>query len=101
MFLRQLSFLPLIALLGCTAEAAAPSNSTPGSGATPDDAASGEPPPPACSDEMCEGDAVCKEGACTEPTAEQRAQVKELEAMLAYLEENTAWHSPIDWAKLA
>lgn len=100
MFLRHLSFLPLVALLGCSAEAAAPADSPPGT--VTDEAASGNPPTaPACSDEMCEGDAVCKEGACAEPTAEQRAQVKELDAMLAYLEANTAWHSPIDWAKLA
>ena len=48
----------------------------------------------------CDGDAICKAGACVEPTAEQRAQAAELASMLGFLEETTAWHGPIDWAGL-
>lgn len=48
----------------------------------------------------CEGDALCKAGACTEPTDEQRAQAKELASMVSYVEENTAWHGTLDWTKL-
>lgn len=99
MSLRQLSFLPsLLLLIGCSAEAGGPAN------ASNDATGSVQPPPqtetPACDDATCEGDAVCREGACTEPTAEQRAQASKLEEMVAYLEENTAWHAPLDWDKL-
>ena len=40
---------------------------------------------PSCRDgapSSCQGDAVCKDGACVEPTGEQRAQANELASML-------------------
>lgn len=48
----------------------------------------------------CVGDAVCKSGACVEPTPAQRAQAAELAEMVTYLKDNTAWHGALDWAKL-
>lgn len=99
MSVRHLSFLPFVFLFACSAESAATGGASPASATN--DSSSEEPPAPECRDEACEGDAVCRDGACAEPTTEQRAQVKELEDMLAYLEENTAWHAPIDWAQLA
>src|SRR5690606_16128228 len=96
-----LPFAFLLALagpvLGCSAEAGAPASAAPEIEAGP---------APACEDgetrcdgdavatcsagsfgaaAPCEGDAVCKEGACVPPTDEQRAQGEELDAMLRYM----------------
>ena len=48
----------------------------------------------------CAGDAVCKGAACVEPTAGQRAQAAELLEVVGYLQGNTAWHGPLDWARI-
>lgn len=48
----------------------------------------------------CEGGAVCKEGACQEPSPKQRAQAAELAEMMTTLRRKTAWHSPLDWDEL-
>jgi C-terminal processing protease CtpA/Prc len=84
MSLRQLSLLPFLFVIGCSAETSAPADANPNPSPAPVAPSAPEEQQPK-----------------PEPTAEQLAQVKELEEMLAYLEENTAWHSPIDWDKLA
>jgi hypothetical protein len=86
-------------VLGCSAEVISSAGASDDATGTPP--ASTASPAPACDETACEGDAVCKDGACTEPTAEQREQADELDEMIAYLEENTAWHAPLDWGKLA
>jgi hypothetical protein len=48
----------------------------------------------------CEGESVCRDGACRAPSAKQLAQAEELAAMLRYLKDETAWPLPIDWEKL-
>jgi hypothetical protein len=83
MHLRQLSLLPLVLLLGCSAEAAAPADQS--------NAATSDTPPPS---------PPVVEEEIPEPTAAQIAQGDELEEMVGYLEENTAWHAPIDWKQL-
>jgi hypothetical protein len=84
MSLRQLSLLPLVFLIGCSAETiVAPANQTNASTENPPPVETGEEEPP------------------PEPTAEQIAQGDELAEMVKYLQENTAWHAPIDWDKLA
>ncbi|MBX3207485.1 MAG: hypothetical protein KF764_20725 [Labilithrix sp.] len=50
--------------------------------------------------EPCDGESVCRDGACRAPTAEQLAQAAELASMLGYVREETAWHAPLDWDKL-
>ncbi len=49
----------------------------------------------------CEGESVCRDGACRAPSAEQLAQAEELASMLAYIRAQTAWHGAIDWEKLS
>jgi hypothetical protein len=51
--------------------------------------------PVACGDES-----VCRDGECRAPSPEQLAQASQLAAMLTYVKDETAWHSPIDWEKL-
>lgn len=48
----------------------------------------------------CEGDAICRDGSCREPTETQRAQADELASMLTFIEDRTAWSGPIDWGSL-
>ncbi|MBX3262594.1 MAG: hypothetical protein KF782_23135 [Labilithrix sp.] len=48
----------------------------------------------------CEGESVCRDGACRAPTDAQLAQAAELASVLEYVREETAWHAPIDWDAL-
>ncbi|MBX3213321.1 MAG: hypothetical protein KF850_14895 [Labilithrix sp.] len=49
----------------------------------------------------CEGESVCRDGGCRAPTDAQLAQAAELASMLRYIEEETAWHAPLDWDDLS
>lgn len=48
----------------------------------------------------CDGEGVCKAKACVSPSPTQLAQATELEKVLRYVRDNTAWHSPLDWSSL-
>ncbi len=45
-------------------------------------------------------DDTCRENACAPPTDKQLAQAKELASMVTYVQDGTAWHSPIDYDAL-
>ena len=50
--------------------------------------------------EACEGESVCRDGACRAPTEKQIAQADELASMLQFIRDETGWHAPVDWEAL-
>lgn len=46
----------------------------------------------------CPGEQRCREGACQDPTARQRAQAESVATLVDELAESSAWHETIDAA---